>query len=97
LWVTTTFLWVNYNFFVGIDTFLKLFNYNFINIQVLFRIFAPENNNKTFKDMKSDRLNSEVVLSWEEFSQLRAAMREHLSKTTLDKVEIFNKINNFNL
>ena len=60
-------------------------------------IFAPENNNKTFKDMKSDRLNSEVVLSWEEFSQLRAAMREHLSKTTLDKVEIFNKINNFNL
>lgn len=47
--------------------------------------------------MKSDRLNSEVVLSWEEFSQLRAAMREHLSKATLDKVEIFNKINNFNL
>ena len=25
--------------------------------------------------MKSDRLNSEVVLSWEEFAQLRAAMR----------------------
>ena len=45
--------------------------------------------------MKSDRLNSEVVLSWEEFSQLRAAMREHLSKTALDKVEIFNKIDNF--
>lgn len=47
--------------------------------------------------MKSDRLNSEVVLSWEEFSQLRAAMRENLSKTALDKTEIFNKINNFNL
>lgn len=47
--------------------------------------------------MKSDRLNSEVVLSWEEFSQLRAAMRERLSKTTLGEVEIFNKINNFNL
>lgn len=47
--------------------------------------------------MKSDRLNSEVVLSWEEFAQLRAAMRENLSKTTLDKVEIFNKVNNFNL
>ncbi len=47
--------------------------------------------------MKSDRLNSEVVLSWEEFSQLRAAIREHLSKTTLGEVEIFNKINNFNL
>lgn len=59
--------------------------------------FAPENNNKTFKDMKSDRLNSEVVLSWEEFAQLRAAMREHLSKTALDEVEIFNEINNFNL
>lgn len=52
---------------------------------------------KRSKIMKSDRLNSEVVLSWEEFSQLRAAMREHLSKTTLDEVEIFNKINNFNL
>ena len=47
--------------------------------------------------MKSDRLNSEVILSWEEFALLRAAMREHLSKTTLDKVEIFNVINNFNL
>ena len=47
--------------------------------------------------MKSDRLNSEVVLSWEEFSLLRAAMREYLSKTALDEVEIFNKINNFNL
>ena len=47
--------------------------------------------------MKSDRLNSEVVLSWEEFAQLRAAIREHLSKTTLDKVVIFNEINNFNL
>lgn len=47
--------------------------------------------------MKSDRLNSEVVLSWEEFAQLRAAMRENLSKTALDEVEIFNKINNFNL
>ena len=43
--------------------------------------------------MKSDRLNSEVVLSWEEFSQLR----EHLSKTALKEVNIFNKINNFNL
>ena len=82
---------------MGIDTFLKLFNYNLSNVYVLFCIFAPENNNKTFKDMKSDRLNSEVVLSWEEFSQLRAAMREHLSKTTLGEVEIFNKINNFNL
>lgn len=47
--------------------------------------------------MKSDRLNSEVVLSWEEFSQLRAAMREHLSKTALGEVEIFDKINKFNL
>lgn len=47
--------------------------------------------------MKSDRLNSEVVLSWEEFAQLRAAMRENLSKTALDEVEIFNEINNFNL
>ena len=46
--------------------------------------------------MKSDRLNSEVVLSWEEFSLLRAAMRENLSKTALE-VEIFNEINNFNL
>ena len=64
---------------------------------IYFTTFAPENNNKTFKDMKSDRLNSEVVLSWEEFSQLRAAMREHLSKTALKEVNIFNKINNFNL
>ena len=47
--------------------------------------------------MKSDRLNSEVVLSWEEFSLLRSAMRENLSKTTLNEVEIFNEINNFNL
>ncbi len=47
--------------------------------------------------MKSDRLNSEVILSWEEFAQLRAAMRENLSKTALDEVEIFNEINNFNL
>lgn len=47
--------------------------------------------------MKSDRLNSEVVFSWEEFSQLRAAMREHFQKTALDEVEIFNEINNFNL
>ena len=47
--------------------------------------------------MKSDRFNSEVVLSWEEFAQLRAAMREHLPKTSLKEVEIFNKINNFNL
>lgn len=47
--------------------------------------------------MKSDRLNSEVILSWEEFAQLRAAMREHLSKTSLKEIEIFNKIDNFNL
>lgn len=47
--------------------------------------------------MKSDRLNSEVVLSWEEFAQLRAAMREHLSKASLKEAEIFNKIDNFNL
>ena len=47
--------------------------------------------------MKSDRLNNEVVLSWEEFYQRRAAMREHLSKTALDEVEIFDKINNFNI
>ena len=47
--------------------------------------------------MKSDRLNSEVILSWEEFYQLRAAMRENLSKTALGEVEIFDKINNFNL
>ena len=47
--------------------------------------------------MKSDRLNSEVVLSWEEFSQLRAAMREHLSTAALDEVEIFHKINNSNI
>lgn len=47
--------------------------------------------------MKSDRLNSEVILSWEEFSQLRAAMREHLSKTALKEVKIFNNINNLNL
>ena len=47
--------------------------------------------------MKSDRLNSEVVLSWEEFSQLRAAMRVHLSKTAPKEAKIFNKINNFNL
>lgn len=52
---------------------------------------------KTFKDMKSDRLNNEVVISWEEFSQLRAALRENLSKNALDEVEIFDKINNFNL
>ena len=52
---------------------------------------------KTFKDMKSDRLNSEGVMSWEEFSQLRAELRATLSKEMLDKVEIFNKINNFNL
>ena len=36
-------------------------------------------------------------MSWEEFSQLRAALRENLSKNTLDEVEIFHKINNFNL
>ena len=29
---------------------------------ISFIIFAPENNNKTFKDMKSDRLNSEVAV-----------------------------------
>ena len=52
---------------------------------------------KTFKDMKSDRLNNEVTLSYEEFAQLRAALRENLSKNALDEVEIFNKINNFNL
>ena len=47
--------------------------------------------------MKSDRLNNEVTLSYEEFAQLRAALRENLSKNALDEVEIFNKINNFNL
>ena len=79
------------------DPIYKFLAIRFYALYIYFIIFAPENNNKTFKDMKSDRLNSEVVLSWEEFSQLRAAMRENLSKTTLDKVEIFNKINNFNL
>ena len=79
------------------DPIYKILTIRFYTLYLYFIIFAPENNNKTFKDMKSDRLNSEVVLSWEEFSQLRAAMREHLSKTTLGEVEIFNKINNFNL
>ena len=79
------------------DPIYKILTIRFYILCIYFIIFAPENNNKTFKDMKSDRLNSEVVLSWEEFSQLRAAMREHLSKTALDDVEIFNKINNFNL
>ena len=79
------------------DLIYKILTIRFYTLFIYFIIFAPENNNKTFKDMKSDRLNSEVVLSWEEFSQLRAAMREHLSKTALDEVEIFNKINNFNL
>ena len=79
------------------DPIYKFLTIRFYTLYIYFIIFAPENNNKTFKDMKSDRLNSEVVLSWEEFSQLRAAMREHLSKTTLGEVEIFNKINNFNL
>lgn len=79
------------------DPIYKFLTIRFYTLCIYFIIFAPENNNKTFKDMKSDRLNSEVVLSWEEFSQLRAAMREHLSKTALDEVEIFNVINNFNL
>ena len=79
------------------DPIYKILTIRFYTLCIYFIIFAPENNNKTFKDMKSDRLNSEVVLSWEEFSQLRAAMREHLSKTALDEVEIFNVINNFNL
>ena len=79
------------------DPIYKILTIRFYTLCIYFIIFAPENNNKTFKDMKSDRLNSEVVLSWEEFSQLRAAMREHLSKTALDEVEIFNEINNFNL
>ena len=79
------------------DPIYKILTIRFYTLCIYFIIFAHENNNKTFKDMKSDRLNSEVVLSWEEFSQLRAAMREHLSKTALDEVEIFNKINNFNL
>lgn len=47
--------------------------------------------------MKSNRTENEVTLSWEEFAQLRAALREHLSKNALDEVEIFDKINNFNL
>ena len=79
------------------DPIYKFLTIRFYILYIYFIIFAPENNNKTFKDMKSDRLNSEVVLSWEEFSQLRAAIREHLSKTALDEVEIFNVINNFNL
>lgn len=79
------------------DPIYKFLTIRFYTLYIYFIIFAPEKNNKTFKDMKSDRLNSEVVLSWEEFSQLRAAMREHLSKTALDEVEIFNVINNFNL
>ena len=79
------------------DPIYKFLTIKLYTLYIYFIIFAPENNNKTFKDMKSDRLNSEVVLSWEEFSQLRAAMREHLSKTALDEVEIFNVINNFNL
>ena len=79
------------------DPIYKFLTIRFNVLYIYSIIFAPENNNKTFKDMKSDRLNSEVVLSWEEFSQLRAAMREHLSKTALDEVEIFDKINNFNL
>lgn len=82
---------------MGFDPIYKILTIRLYTLCIYFIIFAPENNNKTFKDMKSDRLNSEVVLSWEEFSQLRAAMREHLSKTALDEVEIFNKINNFNL
>ena len=91
------FLWVNYKFLWVFDPIYKFLTIRFYTLYIYFIIFAPENNNKTFKDMKSDRLNSEVVLSWEEFSQLRAAMREHLSKTALDEVEIFNVINNFNL
>ena len=79
------------------DPIYKILTIRFYTLFIYFIIFAPENNNKTFKDMKSDRLNSEVILSWEEFAQLRAAMREHLSKTALKEVEIFNKINNFNL
>ena len=79
------------------DPIYKFLTIRFYTLYIYFIIFAPENNNKTFKDMKSDRLNSEVVLSWEEFSLLRAAMRENLSKTALDEVEIFNEINNFNL
>lgn len=79
------------------DPIYEFLTIRFYTLYIYFIIFAPENNNKTFKDMKSDRLNSEVVLSWEEFSQLRAAMREHLSKTALDEVEVFNVINNFNL
>ena len=79
------------------DPIYKFLTIRFYILYIYFIIFAPENNNKTFKDMKSDRLNSEVMLSWEEFSQLRAAMRENLSKNALDEVEIFDKINNFNL
>ncbi len=79
------------------DPIYKILTIRFYTLYIYFIIFAPENNNKTFKDMKSDRLNSEVILSWEEFAQLRAAMREHLSKTALKEVEIFNKTNNFNL
>ena len=47
--------------------------------------------------MKSNRTENEIVMSWEEFSQLRAALRENLSKSALDEVEIFNKINSFTL
>lgn len=47
--------------------------------------------------MISDRENSEIRMSCEEFGNLRAALRENVSKSLLEKVEIFNKINNFNI
>lgn len=47
--------------------------------------------------MTSDRENSEIRMSFEEFGNLRAALREYVSKSMLEKVEIFDKINNFNI
>lgn len=47
--------------------------------------------------MISDRENSEIRMTREEFGNLRAALREYVSKSLLEKVEIFDRINNFNI
>lgn len=47
--------------------------------------------------MTSDRENSEIRMSLEEFGNLRAALREYVSKNLLEKVGIFEEINNFNI
>ena len=80
-------------FYKSLTITLYLFRYIFISLHQNLKICSTLNS----KNMISDRENSEIRMTREEFGNLRAALREYVSKSLLEKVEIFDKINNFNI